>query len=355
MNKMQNILLTLMSMAAMLLASVISSLADGKVYIPLGSAHKIAVIDSSEDKVVATIKDIAAVHGLAGTPDGKFLIAGSYQEREATAGMPDGPASVSEDDHAAHHGAQPANANRPRDVISTVSIINLADNEVVRRVDVPGAVHHVAASPDGRFAAVTRPGGGGISVIDLNSYEVIASIQTGSEPNYLVFSPDSNAIYVSNAGDDTVTALDTGNWKVEWTADVGESPEHIVLSADGKTLFVNNVSDGNVSVVSVQTRKTMRTLEVGAPLHGIDISDDGTTLFVADQGNDRLVSISVADGTVSQELKISDPYHLAAVKGTGKLYLSSVSEPKIWVIDQSSLAIVGEIEIGGKGHQMVQG
>ncbi len=48
------------------------------------------------------------------------------------------------------------------------------------------------------------------------------------------------------------------------------------------------------------------------------------------------------------------PYHLAAIRGTGKLYVSSAADGKIRIVDQTTLAVVGEIPIGGKGHQMVQ-
>ena len=46
------------------------------------------------------------------------------------------------------------------------------------------------------------------------------------------------------------------------------------------------------------------------------------------------------------------PYHLETIKGTGKVYVSSSSSPKIWVVDQTSAQLVGEIEIKGEAHQM---
>ena len=47
------------------------------------------------------------------------------------------------------------------------------------------------------------------------------------------------------------------------------------------------------------------------------------------------------------------PYHLATIAGTGKVYVSSAEDPKIWVIDGKSLALVSEIVVPGKAHQMV--
>ena len=59
-----------------------TGLAEPLVYVPLGGQGKIVVVDAARDEIVDTIHGVTAVHGLAGTPDGRFLIAGSYEERE---------------------------------------------------------------------------------------------------------------------------------------------------------------------------------------------------------------------------------------------------------------------------------
>ncbi len=327
----------------------------GNLYIPLGSADQVIVIDTDRDAVIRKIEGLPAVHGLAGTPDGRFLIAGSYQERVSGTEMPAKPSSVSEEEHAAHHGVAGTVGRDTQAAVSAVSVIRTADGSVLRRIDVPGAVHHVAVSPDGAVAVVTHPNEGAISVISLDSYEVIATVETGPLPNYAAFSPDGRRLYVSNAGNATVSALDTESWQVRWSAATGVSPEHIVLSSDGTTLYVNNVEDGTVSVVAVNDRRTEKTIAVGETLHGIDLSDDGGTLFVADLGADKLVAVDLATGASRSSRVAPAPYHLAAARGAGKLYVSSADDPKIWVVDQESLSVLGEIPIGGRGHQMVQG
>lgn len=332
-----------------------SARAEPSMFVPLGNDDRIVVIDTASDRVVSEIAGVTAVHGLARTPDGRFLIAGSFKERGMDGAAPAKPESVTEDEHAAHHGGTNAMKGDDEAVVSTVSVIRAVDGTAVRRIDVPGAVHHVAASPDGRFAAVTHPNAGSISVIDLGTFEVVATVETGPFPNYAVFSPDSSQIYVSNAGNDTVSAVGVKHWTVRWNAQVGGSPEHIVLSADGATLYVNNVDDGSVSVVGIDERREMETIFVGETLHGIGLSDDGKTLFVASLGAEKLVAHDLASG-VQRSIALSpEPYHLAVIRGADKLYVSSADEPKIWVIDQASLDVLDEIAIGGKGHQMVLG
>lgn len=340
---------------ATLVLGIPTAFAEPLVYVPLGEESRIAIVDVAKNAVVGKIEAVPAVHGLAGTPDGRYLVAGSFDEREMGSGAPAKPSGVSVDDHAAHHGGAPASGKKVSTVVSTVSIVRTSDRSIVRRIDVPGAIHHVAVSPDGRFAVVTHPNEGAISAIDLGSYKVVATIATGPLPNYAAFSPDGIHLYVSNAGNDTVSAVDSKRWIVSWNAVVGSSPEHVVLSADGTTLYVNNVDGGTVSVVAVSDRKVVKTIPVGTTLHGIDLSDDGRTLFVVALGDDKLVRVDLASGDLRSAPLVPAPYHLAVIRGSGKLYVSSADEPKIWVIDQQDLMVLGEIPIGGKGHQVVQG
>jgi YVTN family beta-propeller protein len=182
---------------------------------------------------------------------------------------------------------------------------------------------------------------------------VVANISTGSLPNYAAFSPDGKRVYVSNAGNNTVTSVDAIRWIVQWNAVVGASPEHIVLSKNGAKLFVNNVEDGSVSVVDVSKRIAVKTIPVGQTLHGIDLSDDGKTLFVAALGDNKLVAVNLVTYQSRQLVLSPSPYHLSVIRGSGKIYVSSSENPKIWVVNQKALKVNAEIPIGGKGHQIV--
>lgn len=330
-----------------------TALAGPLVYVPLGGEGRIIVVDAAKDEIVDTISGVAAVHGLAGTPDGQFLIVGSFAEREAGGDALAKPSGISEDEHAAHHGAAPAGSKKAGSAVSTVSVVRTADGSVVRRIDVLGAVHHVAVSPDGRFAVVTHPNEGGISAIDLVSYEVSANLSTGPLPNYAVFSRDGSRVYISNADNGTLSEVDTARWIVLRNIVVGNSPEHMVLSHDGRRLYVANVDDGTVSEIAAESGSTLRTFDIGGPLHGLDLSRNGRTLFVSALGQDELVAVGLHTLEIRRAPIGPTPYHLASVGATGKLYVSSVEQPDIWVVDQEDLSVIGKIPIAGKGHQMV--
>lgn len=349
-----------MNIRAILLAAIVVGaaspvMAGGKVYVPIGSANQVLVIDAATDKIVGKIGETEATHGLAGTPSGKYLIAGSYTEFEpGETGAPAKPSGVSDDEHNAHHAKRTGPAAITKDgSASFVSLIRTSDRKIVRRITVPGAVHHVETTPDNRYAVLTHPNRDAVSVIDLALFETTKLIPTGNTPNYAIAAKDGNLVYVSNAGDNTVSEVDIEAGIVTRRFQVGKSPEHMVVSDDGKTLYVANADGGTVSAVSLDSGEVARTYRIGGGLHGIDLSDDGNTLFVAARENDRLVAIDLATGRKRSGALSPEPYHLTTIPGTGKLYVSSAEEDKIWVVDQASLQPKKEISVPDRAHQMV--
>lgn len=357
MNKFQKSMLQGICASTLLIASSVSSMADSLIYIPMGSENNILIVENDGGEIVGKIDNLASVHGLAGTPDGKFLVAASFEEREMGEEAPAKPEGVSDVDHAVHHPGQ-SGTSAPKvdmgDMISTVSIISTADNKVIRQLDVPGSVHHVAISSDGNYAVVTHTMAGTVSIIDLNTYQLSANFATGDMPNYAVFSPNGEKLYVSNAGNNTVSVVDTNNWIVERNIIVGESPEHIVLSKDGKSLFVNNAGSASTSFISLPEATVSRTINVGDNPHGLALLEDGKTLFVAVRDADLLVAINVETGEKVQKTLAPSPYHLTNIIGTNELYISSADDPKVWVVDKETLEPIDEIEVGARAHQIVQ-
>ncbi len=157
---------------------------------------------------------------------------------------------------------------------------------------------------------------------------------------------------MSNAGNDTVSEVDTERWIVRRNFVTGAGPEHMVLSRDGARLYVANVDAGTVSEIAVADGTVARSFKIGGLLHGLDLSEDGRTLFVAARERNQLVAIALDSGELRAAPLSPAPYHLATVGGTGKIYVSSADEPKIWVVDQDSLSVLTVVPVPGKAHQM---
>jgi len=64
------------------------------------------------------------------------------------------------------------------------------------------------------------------------------------------------------------------------------------------------------------------------------------------------VAIDIASGQRRRIALAPAPYHVSVVPGSGTVFVSSREEMRVWVLDQSTLALRGEIAIDGIGHQM---
>ncbi|WP_238367830.1 YncE family protein [Mesobacterium pallidum] len=325
-----------------------------RVFIPEGSADTVRVVDPQTGKDLGRIEGILAVHGLAGSPNSKYLVAGSYAEVDRDAAMAAvKPADVSGDEHAAHH-AKPAERIGPQDAgISLLSVLDAETGTLVRRIEVPGVVHHVAISPDGRTAVATHPANDGVSIVDLTSLELVAWVPTGVMPNYAVFGTDPGVVYVSNAGNGTISEVDLDRAIVRRNLLAGDEPEHLVISPDSKRVLVADAGNGTVIELEISSGQELRRFEIGGEIHGLDLSEDGARLLVAAKESDRIVAIDLGTGGLESASLAPVPYHLTTIPGADSVIVSSRDEPKVWVVDATSLSVLREIRIEGEGHQMV--
>lgn len=314
--------------AALLLVTV-PAMAAPTVYIPLGSGNQVIAVDAATDRIVASYPGVPSAHGLVATPDGEYLVAGSMLE------------------------TPPAAGSAPTAPNSKLFLVHPAHGHVMSTIPVSGWTHHQAITPDGRYVISTHPTRGGVSVVDMQSNQVIKTIETGPAPNYTVITRDGKRAYVSNSGNGSVSRIDLGAWRVTHTLDGGPAPEHIVLSVDEQTLYTLNPRAGTVSAVSVESGKISGVHKIGAKLHGLDLGEDGQTLFVSSITDNKLVALDLRSGAQRALTLSPAPYHLNTIRGTGKVYVSSRSDPVIWVVDQKSMKLIGSIKLpAGEGHQM---
>ena len=299
------------------------------VYIPLGSGNQVVAVDAATDKIIASYTGVDNPHGLVATPDGEYLIAGSLWEA-------------------------PVKADQPKDTpTSQLFIIHPDHGHVMSTIPVQGWTHHQAITPDGRYVLSTHGARGYISVADLESNQVTKTIETGLVPNYTLITQDGKRAYVSNSGNNNISEIDMTTWQVTRTLEAGPAPEHMTFSNDESKIFVTNPRAGKVSVISTREGTVVDAYEIGKDVHGLDIGDDGKTLFVSSKKDEKLVAVDTQTGNMQTLSLTGVPYHLNTIPGTGKVYVSSRTQPKIWVIDQKQLKVLGSIKLpAGEGHQM---
>jgi DNA-binding beta-propeller fold protein YncE len=188
-------------------------------------------------------------------------------------------------------------------------------------------VSHVAITPDGRHALVTRDGDFFLTVLAIEGETVTRTARTfsaGLRPYGVVIGPDGRFGVVANIGrgngdEDTVSMIDMrgapATWRVVETISVGQTPESLQLSPDGRVLAVVVVGGSNKpanspflgqGVVRTYRVEGLRLVPAGeAPIgawaQGAVFSADGRRLFAQSMVDRNIRSYAVAaDGSIQE-------------------------------------------------------
>jgi YVTN family beta-propeller protein len=156
-------------------------------------------------------------------------------------------------------------------------------------------------------------------------------------------------VYVPNGHANTVTVIDPATFQVIDVFPVGALPQHVVPSYDLTTLYVNNNQGNSLTPIDPRTGRPGPPIPVDDP-YNLYFSPDGKYALVMAEREQR---IDVRDpGTWRLITSISVPHagiNHADFSADGTTMIASC-EFSGWVvrIDLASLAVTGELEVGGE-------
>ncbi len=148
-------------------------------------------------------------------------------------------------------------ANRAEGTVSVFTIQgkSVASAGIVRIADDKSGPSHVAFTPDGKTALLTRDGDSMISILAVDGTKVEYTkrdLSAGLRPYGMDISADGSVAVVANIGrgggdNDTVSVIDlrASPIRVVETVTVGQTPEGIILSPDGKLCAVQVMNGSN--------------------------------------------------------------------------------------------------------------
>jgi YVTN family beta-propeller protein len=158
----------------------------------------------------------------------------------------------------------------------TITIIRTSDNTVLPNpITGFSGPFDIAITPNGKYAYVTNfgsnnftPIGTTVSVIDIDSNTVIKTIDLAIQPSGIAITPDGLFAYAANyntlytdstatdliTGQGTINIIDTtSNTVLPITITVGQSPDSIAISSDGEVAYVSNYTSNTVNVIALPT------------------------------------------------------------------------------------------------------
>lgn len=177
--------------------------------------------------------------------------------------------------------------------------------------------HMVAWSPKDRMAYTANIASGSVSVIDVANNKLIKNIEVKKGIEGISVSPDGKEVWVANREDSTVIAIDPASSKIISTMPAHKVAYRIKFLPDGKHVVVSNGMSGNMSVYDVVKKKLIKDIDIKDPDFkpegedpnmpvpvGIAVSLDSKWIFVSTAGYGQVAVISTKDWKVKKRVKV---------------------------------------------------
>jgi YVTN family beta-propeller protein len=278
------------------------AIAGPKAYVGNFKDNTVSVIDTAAGAVVATIPIAAGPHGMAITPDGRWLYVSS-----------DGSSTVSVIDTSIDRVTQTIEVGKSPHGVTLVpgkelllvavngedkiAFVDTAKQSVIATVNV-GKPHTIGVSPDGKVAYISSqvPGHFEVAIIDLTARKVVRTITLDKTPRDLEYSSDGKAVYFTKAGANLIEVLDPASDMIVAEIPTGVSPHYVNHPRNTMYGMAIVQGPGELLLFDVKTNSPVRSIKVGDQPHWLAVSGDGKTAYVTNEGSNTLSVVDIARG-----------------------------------------------------------
>ncbi len=159
----------------------------------------------------------------------------------------------------------------------SVSIVELATFKEAKKIEIPTAEgepiegHHGIFTLDGKYfyfcnrGPGPKFGGTTVAVINVAQQKIVRTIKGANGVGHPYLTPDGKYVVLTPYGSNIISIIDakTGLKLKDVAVGNGNHVGHIVFSADGKKAYATNASDGAVYVIDLQTREVVKGIPTG--------------------------------------------------------------------------------------------
>jgi YVTN family beta-propeller protein len=228
-----------------------------------------------------------------------------------------------------------------------IVVLDPATFEVRRHVPLSDP-YQLGFSPDGKFLVVNALHRAQVDVYEPGTYRLLKRFPLSYMPSHMAFAPDSATVYVSLQGSGKLAAIDLRGMAVRWTTEVGLTPAG-VLWLNGRVL-VANMGSADVAVVDPADGRVERLIHAGKGAHQLFLSPDGKRVYVNNRlDNDSVIALDAATLAVLRRYKVPGGPDDTAFAPDGTLWLTLRLANKVAVLDPAS-GQAGLIDVGRSPH-----
>ena len=287
-----------------------------------------------------------------------------------------------------------------------ISVIDVAQQKVVRTIPVAGDPHTILLSLDGGFLYVTQPNIGRFSVIAANTGKTICSASLPGQPTLLASDPITNSLYVAGNGATRVSAVDPSTCAVQHTFNTGSpvyglavailsdlpgggsnqlwvagtnaltvfddhtghllgsipiegGPQYVSIPP-GDTVYITT-RQGSVDAVDIKTWQ-VHLLLTGGTFGTMDYDALSSEVYVPDEQHntlDVLSPINAGTPTLPKEpnrvIRLDFPPASVAITNDGLLDFVAEHGGKVSMLDLLNRHIIYTVDVGGTPHFVITG
>lgn len=220
---------------------------------------------------------------------------------------------------------------------ASITVLDAATRQEVRRIPVLREPHHMVLTPDGSELVIADSGGNEVFFVKPETGEVLRRARI-SNPYHLEYSPDGKYLVIASLRRDQVDILDAQTLELVHRFRPGDKPSHVAFSPDSRTVFVTMQGDRAVAAFDMGTRTHLWTQEVGPEPAGI-IWHRGK-LIVGIMGSDHFVTLDPVTREVARAFTLARGAHTIFPSPDGRsLYATSRVDSRVAEIDPETLAV----------------
>lgn len=325
------------------MVAAIAQTAKPLVYVPLGGAASVAVIDPETYRVVRTFTTAALPQHVIPAYDLRTLwvandVGNSLTPIDPVTGR-EGKSVPVEDPYNLYFtpDGKYAVVIAERDQrLDFRDPHTLALHDSVR-VDCKG-VDHMDFTTDGRFAVATCEFSGKLVRLDVATHKILGYLQLDpgqpSMPQDIRLSPDGRVFFVADMQADGVFIVDADSLRRLGFIPTGIGTHGIYPSRDGRRFYVSNRGShilhgrphgpGSVSVLDPEARRVVATWKIpggGSPDMG-NVSADGKELWLSGRYDQEVYVFDTGTGALLHRIKVGrDPHGLTVWPQPGRFSL----------------------------------
>jgi len=272
------------------------------VYVANGDAKIVTVMDTSINRVIATIPvDAGPPQFLTFAPDGRRIYISIFDQARTIAIVGVLDTTTNKVVATIPVRTRPFRSAVTRDGrllyvpnhdSGTLSVVDTASLKVVKEIKVAPNPHWIEFNKDGTKAYMANHESNVVSVLDLKNDTVIAQIPVGTSPHALSVHPTKPLLANVNYDSQTVTMIDTNTNKVIATIPVGKNPQSIGWSPDGRFVYAVNNTDSSVTVINGETNQPTATIPTGPSPTSVAVLPDGRHAYVTNLNSGTLTVLN---------------------------------------------------------------